>query len=150
MNGILCDATTLIVTFCRRIAFHCHILNTLKVKNQTVENTLELCGRQVHGLVVVKERLRRIGYVAEGTNQIEIHQIAQGRYLSLCGIKLTLRVVRIFLSHLWRIVEHRVTAVDDVIEFAPRCEDVACIDILLKDIREVDFLFNIGSTDDVV
>ena len=134
MDGILRDAPTLIVALRRGVAFHGHVLNTLKIENQTVENTLELCGRQVHGLVVVKERLRRIGYVAEGTNQIEIHQIAQGRYLSLCGIKLTLRVVRIFLCHLWRIVEHRVTAIDDVIEFAPRCEDVACIDILLKDI----------------
>ena len=150
MDGILRDATTLIVFLRHRILLHSIVLNTLQVEDQAVEYILELGSRQIHGLVIVEIGDCGIGNIAEGANQIEVHQVAKGRYFSLRGTQLTLGVVRVFLSHTRCKVEHGVTTVDNVVEVDPRSKAVAGVDVLLEDVIEIFLIFNICAAHDIV
>ena len=150
MNGLSRDASALIVGLCDRILLHSIVLHALQVQDQAVQHVVERQCGLVHILGVVQIGLCGVGHVVEGANQVEVHQFPDCRHLGTRGVQFTLRIVRILLSHARSIIEHRVAAVDDIIELTPARVGIAGIDVLLKYIREVNIVVNVGTTGDVV
>ena len=150
MDDILRDASRLVAGLGLRIAGDSIVLHFLQVGNQVFEHRGERSGGKVHHLVVVRKGLRTVRYVAEGTDEVEVAQVAQCRHLGDVGLQVALGVAGVNLCHAGSILDDRVAAVDDIVEGIPLREAVHGGDVLLEHIVEVNIVVDILSRHDVL
>ncbi len=122
----------------------------LQVLNQRVEHGIEGCRCHCGLLGIVEIGHRGVRHITERTDEIKITEVAQSRHFCSGSIQFALRVIGVFLCHGGRIVQHNIACVDHIINFIPRREPVAGIDILLEDIGQVLIVGHVGPSNDIV
>ena len=150
MDDILRDASRLVTGLGLRITGDGIVLHFLQVGNQIFEHRGERSSGKVHYLVIVRKGLCAVRHVAEGTDEVEVAQVAQCRHLGDVGLQVALGVTGVNLCHAGGILDDRVAAVDDIVEGIPLREAVHGGDVLLEHIVEVNIVVDILSRHNVI